>query len=225
MSTCVELQNISKDIKKNRILNDINMTLHSGKIIGFKGINGSGKTMLMRLISGLIRPTSGIIKINGKQLGNNSEFPSSIGILIENPAFLDQYTGYQNLHILASVKGIVSDEAIKNTIHLVGLDSDDKRKYKKYSLGMKQRLGLAAAVMEEPDIIILDEPMNALDNTGIRMAKELIKNQRKRGALVIISCHDSEILNELSDEIYLLENGHLSEHYLNNNYELLESIV
>ena len=207
--TTIEITDLVKDIKGKRIIDHVNLHLESGKITGLKGVNGSGKTMLMRLVCGLITPTSGSIVINGKRLGKDITFPESVGILIENPAFLDAYSGFENLKLLASIKHSVGPEEIHQTIARVGLDPDDKKKYRKYSLGMKQRLGIAAAVMEEPDIIILDEPTNALDSDGVAMLKEILHDQRERGALVLISCHDLPTLQELSDEIYLMESGAL----------------
>ena len=207
--TTIEITDLVKDIKGKRIIDHVNLHLESGKITGLKGVNGSGKTMLMRLVCGLITPTSGSIVINGKRLGKDITFPESVGILIENPAFLDAYSGFENLKLLASIKHRVGPEEIRQTIARVGLDPDDKKKYRKYSLGMKQRLGIAAAVMEEPDIIILDEPTNALDSDGVAMLKEILHDQRERGALVLISCHDLPTLQELSDEIYLMESGAL----------------
>ena len=207
--TTIEITDLVKDIKGKRIIDHVTLHLESGKITGLKGVNGSGKTMLMRLVCGLITPTSGSIVINGKRLGKDITFPESVGILIENPAFLDAYSGFDNLKLLASIKHSVGPEEIRHTIARVGLDPDDKKKYRKYSLGMKQRLGIAAAVMEEPDIIILDEPTNALDSDGVAMLKEILHDQRERGALVLISCHDLPTLQELSDEIYLMESGAL----------------
>ncbi len=207
--TTIEITDLVKDIKGKRIIDHVTLHLESGKITGLKGVNGSGKTMLMRLVCGLITPTSGSIVINGKRLGKDITFPESVGILIENPAFLDAYSGFDNLKLLASIKHSVGPEEIRQTIARVGLDPDDKKKYRKYSLGMKQRLGIAAAVMEEPDIIILDEPTNALDSDGVAMLKEILHDQRERGALVLISCHDLPTLQELSDEIYLMESGAL----------------
>ncbi len=205
----IEITDLVKDIKGKRIIDHVTLHLESGKITGLKGVNGSGKTMLMRLVCGLITPTSGSIVINGKRLGKDITFPESVGILIENPAFLDAYSGFENLKLLASIKHRIGPEEIRQTIARVGLDPDDKKKYRKYSLGMKQRLGIAAAVMEEPDIIILDEPTNALDSDGVAMLKEILHDQRERGALVLISCHDLPTLQELSDEIYLMESGAL----------------
>ena len=207
--TTIEITDLVKDIKGKRIIDHVTLHLESGKITGLKGVNGSGKTMLMRLVCGLITPTSGSIVINGKRLGKDITFPESVGILIENPAFLDAYSGFDNLKLLASIKHRIGPEEIRQTIARVGLDPDDKKKYRKYSLGMKQRLGIAAAVMEEPDIIILDEPTNALDSDGVAMLKEILHDQRERGALVLISCHDLPTLQELSDEIYLMESGAL----------------
>ena len=211
--TEIKIENLVKTIKGNKVIDNITLTLTSPKIVGFKGINGSGKTMLMRLICGLIKPTDGNITINGKVLHKDISFPESVGILIENPAFLDGYSGFENLKMLASIKNIVKDYQIKDIIRAVGLNPDDKKHYKKYSLGMKQRLGIACALMESPDIIVLDEPTNALDSDGITMVKELIVQKREEGALVIISCHDIDILKELSEEIYVLEQGKLTDHF------------
>lgn len=210
--TEIAIQNLSKTIKSNAVIQDISMNLKSGVIYGFKGINGSGKTMLMRLICGLIRPTEGKIRINGKTLGKDLSFPESIGVFLENPAFLDSYSGFQNLKILASIKSVATDEDIRATLSRVGLSPNDKKKYRKYSLGMKQRLGIAAAIMEKPDIVILDEPTNSLDADGVMLVKQIVQEEKVRGALVILSCHDGELLKDLSDEIFLLECGHLVEH-------------
>lgn len=208
-ATVIELKEVVKDIKGKRIIDHVTLHLESGKITGLKGVNGSGKTMLMRLISGLITPTSGSITINGKQLGKDITFQESVGILIENPAFLDTYSGFDNLKMLASIQNRIGEEEIRSILAKVGLDPQDKKKYRKYSLGMKQRLGIAAAVMENPDIIILDEPTNALDSDGVEMLKEILHEHRERGALLLISCHDLATLKELSDEMYLMESGAL----------------
>ena len=208
-ATVIELKEVVKDIKGKRIIDHVTLHLESRKITRLKGVNGSGKSMLMRLISGLITPTSGSITINGKQLGKDITFPESVGILIENPAFLDTYSGFDNLKMLASIQNRIGEEEIRSILAKVGLDPQDKKKYRKYSLGMKQRLGIAAAVMENPDIIILDEPTNALDSDGVEMLKEILHEHRERGALLLISCHDLATLKELSDEMYLMESGAL----------------
>lgn len=208
----IKISHVSKTIKNNPVIKDISMELQSGAVYGFKGINGSGKTMLMRLISGLIRPSQGEISMNGKILGKDISFPNSIGVFLENPAFLDAYSGFNNLKLLASIKSVASDEDIRNTLLRVGLDPDSNKKYKKYSLGMKQRLGIAAAIMEKPEIVILDEPTNSLDEDGVNLVKHIVRNEKERGALVVVSCHDEEILKGMSDEVFLLEQGRLIGH-------------
>ena len=185
----------------------MSLELVSGRVYGLMGPNGSGKTMLMRLACGLILPSSGSVEIDGKRLGRDMDFPESVGLLIESPAFLPSYTGYKNLELLASIKGRVSAEDLRNALRDVGLEPADKRKYRKYSLGMKQRLGLAAAIMEKPDLLILDEPTNALDREGVKLVPELVKREKKRGALVLLTCHDSALLREMSDTIILIEEG------------------
>lgn len=208
----IKISHVSKTIKNNPVIKDISMELQSGAVYGFKGINGSGKTMLMRLISGLIRPSQGEISMNGKILGKDISFPNSIGVFLENPAFLDAYSGFNNLKLLASIKSVASDDDIRNTLLRVGLDPNSDKKYKKYSLGMKQRLGIAAAIMEKPEIVILDEPTNSLDEDGVDLVKHIVRNEKERGALVIVSCHDEEILKGMSDEVFLLEQGRLIGH-------------
>src|SRR5690625_5287012 len=208
--TTIRLTNVSKKIRGVTVIDDISMTLTSGQVVGFRGINGSGKTMLMRLIAGLILPTKGQVTIQGKQLGKEITFPESIGILIENPAFLASYSGFQNLKMLASIRDQIDDNQINHTLRFVGLNEESgRKKYKKYSLGMKQRLGIAGAIMEQPDIVILDEPTNSLDTSGVELVKKIVRHERERGALVILSCHDTDILDELADEIYYLEEGAL----------------
>lgn len=211
MST-IEISNASKTIKGHTVLNNITITLKSPNVIGFKGINGSGKTMLMRLICGLITPTSGKVAINGKLLKKEISFPENLGLLLENPAFIDDYSAFDNLKLLASIKGITTDEKILKTIERVGLSNANKKKYKKYSLGMKQRLGIAAAIMEDPDIIILDEPTNSLDDDGVELIKKIVSEEKERGALIIISCHDKSVLEFLSDEIYTITDGRITDH-------------
>ena len=209
----IKISHVSKTIKNNPVIKDISMELQSGAVYGFKGINGSGKTMLMRLISGLIRPTHGEISMNGKILGKDISFPNSIGVFLENPAFLDAYSGFNNLKLLASIKSVASDEDIlQHGFYGSGLDPDSNKKYKKYSLGMKQRLGIAAAIMEKPEIVILDEPTNSLDEDGVDLVKHIVRNEKERNALVIVSCHDEGILKGMSDEVFLLEQGRLIGH-------------
>lgn len=208
----IEIKNLTKKIKKATVLEDINLKFTEGKIYGLKGKNGSGKTMLMRAICGLILPTEGTIDINGDILGKDISFPKSIGALIENPSFIPGYSGYKNLKLLADIKGLIGEETIKEYISLVELDPEDKKKYKKYSLGMKQRLGIACAIMEDPDIVLLDEPLNALDEKGVLTVREILFKLRNEGKLIIIACHDREELELLSDEIFSIENGRIIDH-------------
>ena len=205
----IKITDFNKKIKKAPILRDINLEFTGGKVYGLRGKNGSGKTMLMRAICGLITPDSGIIDIDGKILGKDISFPESIGVLIENPAFIGNYTGFKNLKVLASIQNRIGDEQIRKALEDIGLDPDDKRTYRKYSLGMKQKLGIAAAVMENPDIIILDEPINALDEVSVEKVHDILEEQKKRGAVIIIACHDKEELDQLSDEIIEISDGRI----------------
>lgn len=199
----IKVENVSKIIRGNRVIEHISMELTSGKVFGFRGINGSGKTMLMRLIAGLIYPTKGQITVDNKILGRDINFPENMGLLIENPAFLDNYSGFANLKLLSSIQDKIDDKQIRRTLERVGLEPDSKKKYKKYSLGMKQKLGIAAAVLEKPELLILDEPANALDEEGVERLKKIVQEEKERGALIILSCHDAYLLEEMSDVIYL----------------------
>lgn len=202
----IVIKNLSKKIKNAVVLNNINLIFEKGKIYGLRGKNGSGKTMLMRSICGLILPTEGTIEINGDVLGKDISFPKSIGALIEAPSFVSNYSGFKNLKMIASINNRISDNDIKDVISLVGLDPDDNKKFRKYSLGMKQRLGIACAIMEKPEIIVLDEPINALDEKGVTLVREILM-QYKKDSIIIVACHDKEELNLLADEIYSMEDG------------------
>jgi ABC-2 type transport system ATP-binding protein len=207
------VEHLSKEMKKQPILTEINLSLAKGKIYGFRGKNGSGKTMLFRALCGLILPTTGTVTVGGAELGKEISFPPSVGVLIEYPGFLNSYTGFKNLKMLAGLNNIIDDERIKESIQLVGLDPEDKRKYRKYSLGMKQRLGLAQAIMEEPDLIILDEPTNALDTDGIAELKNVLLELKAKNKCILIASHDKEELDFLSDEIFMMEKGKIVDHY------------
>lgn len=208
----ITIENVTKVIKGITVIKDVSLTLQSGTVYGLRGVNGSGKNMLMRLIAGLIRPTKGTITIDGKELGKDITFPPDIGLLIENPAFIDNYTALQNLKLLANIHRVVDENRIREVIRQVGLEPDDKRKYKQFSLGMKQRLGIAGAVLENPQLILIDEPTNALDTDGIEMVRNLITEQKERGALIVLACHDFSVLKELSDVIYFVKEGCVTEY-------------
>lgn len=205
----IKIENYSKKIKDIVVLENINMVLNDGMIYGIQGENGSGKTMLMRGICGLIKGSEGCITIDGKVIGKDISFPEDIGVLIENPSFIPKYTGYKNLKLVADIQGKVDKEEIKKTLQKVGLKPDDKRTYKKYSLGMKQRLGIACAIMGTPKLIILDEPFNGLDEKGVLQIRDVIKGLKQKNCIVIVACHDKEQLEYLSDEIYVIKEGKL----------------
>ncbi len=208
----LEVEEINKKIGVDDVLSDIRLSMEKGKIYGLQGKNGCGKSMLMRVICGLVLPTSGRILIDGEELGKELSFPESIGVFIEKPGFLDAYSGFQNLSMLASIKKKIGGREIKETLKRVGLEEVMHKKYKKYSLGMKQKLGIAAVIMEQPDIVILDEPANALDEKSEQRLWQIVKEEKERGALVIISCHTSEVLEEISDEIFKMDQGQITEH-------------
>jgi len=203
----IEIKNVSKTIKNNVILDKINIKLEKGKIYGFRGKNGSGKTMLFRAICGLINVDEGEIIIDNKIIGKDISFPENLGILIEYPGFLPNLTGFKNLKYLADIKRIISKKDIEVAMEKVGLDPKDNRIYKKYSLGMKQRLGIAQAIMEDPDLIILDEPSNSLDLDGVKLINDIILELKKQGKTILIANHDKEELESIADDILLIDRG------------------
>lgn len=215
----IEIRDLNKKIGKNQILDNISVTLISGKVYGLSGTNGSGKTMLMRALCGLIRPSSGEIRIDNQILGKDISFPPSVGALIEAPSFIPKYTGFKNLKILAAIKNKINNQDIRNTLIQVGLDPDDRRAYRKYSLGMKHRLGIACAVMENPNLILLDEPFNALDECGTKLIHGLLNSLKENGALIVLAAHDKTELESLSDEILIMSEGRVENIILNRKEE------
>lgn len=209
----LEIRNVSKSISGKSILEHIDLKMDRGRIYGLRGKNGSGKTMLMRTVCGLIIPNEGEIIIGGETLHKDISFPRSIGALIENPGFIAEYSGFKNLSSLASIKKAISDEEIRLLMQRLELAPNDKKKFKKYSLGMKQKIGIIAAIMENPDLIILDEPINALDEKSVQAVKALLLEHKARGALIVISCHDKEELEFLADEVFCLEDGKVTGSY------------
>ena len=205
----VEIKNYCKSIKSRPILNNVSYNFEYGKIYGIYGHNGSGKTMLLRAIAGLLVPDSGSVVIDGKVLHKDMSFPPSIGIVIENMNLLPQYNAFDNLKILGKIKKTATDEDIKTVLERVGLKSD--LKVKKFSLGMKQRLNIAQAVFEKQKIILLDEPTNALDNDGVQLIYKLLKEEKERGALVVITTHHKEDLEEVCDVVLEMTEGELHE--------------
>lgn len=204
----IEVKNATKKIKKHKVIDGINLTFESGKIYGINGINGSGKTMLMRAICGLIHLTEGEVNIDGKILGKDMEFPNSVGVLIEHPGLVESYTGYENLKMIADIRKNTTEEYIKNLLEKLLLDPDDKRKVKKYSLGMRQKIGIAQAFIDEPELLILDEPFNALDRKSVAVVKDMIKDYKNNERIIIITCHDKQIMEEVCDDIFSMEDGY-----------------
>lgn len=205
----ISIEHVTKKIKDATVLKDICLEMKGGTVYGLQGKNGSGKTMLMRTISGLIRPTSGRIVINGEQLHKNISIPRSIGLLLENPSLLPEYDASQNLKLLAKMQGGVPEDEIRQLIRDVGLEDAGHKKVEKYSLGMKQRLGIAAAILGSPDIILLDEPINAIDGEGVEEIRSLILSLKNEKRIIIVACHDKEEMNLLADEIVHLRDGRI----------------
>ncbi len=211
MNNIIEITNLSLTIKKTEILKKINISFEKGKIHGLIGRNGSGKTMLMKCICGFINPTDGEIIVNEKRIGNDCDFPDSVGIIIETPGFIPYYSGYKNLKLLSDLNKKISKEQIKSAMNQVGLDPDLKRHVKKYSLGMRQRLGLAQAIMENPNILILDEPMNGLDKDGVEDMRKYLLNLKKQGKTIIIASHSAEDIRILCDIVCEMDKGVLTQ--------------
>ncbi|MBE7147224.1 ATP-binding cassette domain-containing protein [Bacillus mycoides] len=210
MDNYIKCECMMKKLKGNIVLDNISLSVKKGEFLVLKGHNGSGKTMILRAISGLMRLNSGFVYVDNKMIGKQKEFPDSMGILIEYPSFIPGYTGFQNLKFLSSINNKISDEEIYNIIQRVGLDKLDKRKYKRYSLGMKQRLGIAQALMERPKLLLLDEPTNALDSDGVKDILGILKVEKSKGTTIIVASHDANVLdNEIVDRIVHVNNGKL----------------
>lgn len=207
MKDIIEVRGLSLTIGKTAILNDVTVSLEAGKIHGLIGRNGSGKTMLMKCICGFIRPTRGELVVDGKRVGKDVDFPKNMGIIIETPGFIPYYSGYKNLKLLAGLRNKIGKEEIIQAMERTGLDPKLKRHVKKYSLGMRQRLGLAQAIMEDPDILILDEPMNGLDKDGVEDMRRYLIDLREQGKTILIASHSSEDISVLCDSVYEMEKG------------------
>lgn len=203
----LEAINISKKIRGQVILSNINLSLESGNVYGFVGRNGSGKTMLFRALSGLMKPDEGEVKCGDSILHRDIDILPSLGIVLENAGLYPEFTGFKNLKMLAKFRNIIGDDEIRNAIERVGLDPYDKRSYRKYSLGMKQRIVVAQAIMEKPDVIMLDEPTNALDESGIDEIRKIILEEKARGALILIASHNREDIDLLADKVFYMKDG------------------
>lgn len=203
----IEVQNLSKSFGEEQVLKGVSRDFEIGKIHGIVGNNGSGKTVLMKCICGFLRPSGGRVLVNGKEVGRDMDFPDDLGIIIETPGFLPNLSGMKNLQILASLKKRASTDVIRDVIRKVGLDPDSRKPVGKYSLGMRQRLGLAQALMEDPSILILDEPLNGLDKHGVVQIRELIKSLRTEGKTILLASHNQMDIDELCDTVCEMDGG------------------
>ncbi len=203
----IRLKNVEKKIKGTEVLKGVNLTVKQGDIVGIRGINGSGKTMILRAIAGLIR-VDGSVEIGGKKM-EPGEFPNDIGVLIEMPGFLPEFTGKKNLQLLGILQERVMEKDIDEAMTSVGLNPLDRRHYKKYSLGMKERLGIAQAILKKPKLILLDEPTNGIDSDGIQMLKKLLPNLKKEGSTIVVASHDREFLDAVTSQCYEMKEGQL----------------
>ena len=208
MESVIRLENVSKKFSSEEVIKNISMEFQKGRIYGIVGKNGSGKTVLFKLIAGYLKPSSGEIFVMGKKIGVDVDFPQSMGLVIETPGFLPQYTAYQNLQYLASIRKVIGKEEIVSAIRMVGLEPDSRKEVGKYSLGMRQRLGIAQAIMEKPELILLDEPMNGLDKRGIADIKQLLCELAAEGKTILMSSHYAEDM-QVCDEVFEMEDGRL----------------
>lgn len=203
----IEIKNVSLKIKKKEILSDISARFVDGEIHGLVGRNGCGKTMLMKCICGFVRPTSGTICVNDKIIGVDVDFPAKLGVIIENPVFIPYLSGYRNLKILSEYRNCISNQGIYEALKVVGLDKAGKIPVRKYSLGMRQRLGIAQAIMENPDVLVLDEPFNGLDRQGVLEMREIFLRLRDEGKNILLASHNEEDIGVLCNDVLYMENG------------------
>lgn len=209
MESIIKVDKVIKKFGSDIALSNVSIEFERGKIYGIIGRNGAGKTVLFKTMIGFLKPTSGRVIVDGKEIGKDIDFADNIGIIIETPGFLSSYSGYKNLEYLASIKNMIGEKEIKESMERVGLDSNSKKKVGKYSLGMRQRLGIAQAIMENPDILILDEPMNGLDNQGVEDVREILLNLKDEGKSIILASHNKEDIEVLCDEVYEMDHGKL----------------
>ncbi len=207
--TIIEIKNVTKRFKDKLVVNKVSLKLESSQIHGLIGRNGSGKTVLMKMIIGFMKPDEGTIRVFDDTIGKDTDFAKNIGAIIETPGFLPFESGFSNLKYLASIRNIINDEKIKQTIASVGLNPEDKKHVGKYSLGMRQRLGLAQAIMENPDLLILDEPMNGLDKDGVNDIRKYLLDLKTQGKTILIASHSAEDIDMLCDTVFEMDKGKL----------------
>lgn len=205
MNTGIIVEHVYKSFGKEDVLVDVNLTISPGSIVGVVGNNGCGKTVLMKCICGFMKPDRGTIRVGGKRVGEDCDFPDSLGIIIETPGFIPDMSGYRNLKTLASLKGLIGKKEIKAVLEKVGLAPNMHKAVTKYSLGMRQRLGIAQAIMEDPAVLILDEPFNGLDKTGVAEMRELLISLKESGKAILLASHNAEDIRMLCDVVYEME--------------------
>jgi len=210
MDNAVTVRNVTKEFKETTALKAVTVSFEKGKIYGIIGRNGSGKTVLFKCICGLLPVTRGEITVLDQQIGDGLRVPKGVGAVIETPGFLPNVPGYRNLYYLASLSGKPDRQRLREVIALVGLDPDNRKHVGKYSMGMRQRLGLAQALMDDPELLILDEPMNGLDNQGVQDMRTLLKELRSRGKTILLASHSQEDISVLCDMVYTMDAGVLS---------------
>lgn len=210
MEDLIRLSNLTKSFGEELVLKGITHNFEKGKIHGIMGFNGSGKTVMFKCICGFLKPDGGSVIVDGKRIGKDVDFPDSIGVIIENPGFLLGLSGFENLKRLAALKGLISNDDIKAAIQRVGLDPMSKKKVGQYSLGMRERLGIAQAIMEDPDLLILDEPFNGLDKKGAAEVCELLKELKERKKTILIAAHNMQEIEWLCDSICEMDAGVLT---------------
>lgn len=210
MEDKIVVKNVSKVFGKEKVLDDVSLKVKKGSIVGIVGRNGSGKTVLFKLICGFYGASEGEITIDGKKLTKSHSTPENIGSIIETPGFLGSYSGYRNLKFLADIRNKIGKKEIFEAIEMVGLDPKSRKHVRKYSLGMRQRLGLAQTFMEGQDILILDEPMNGLDNQGVEDMRKLFLKLKDQGRTILVASHNREDIDVLCDEVYQMDHGVLT---------------
>ena len=207
----IEIEHVTKKFKEDTVLHDINISMEQGRVYGFSGNNGSGKTVLMKCICGFLPVTEGTIRVNGKASGREIDFPENVGVIIETPGFLTNLSGMRNLEILAALRGKIGRKEIAYAIRKAGLEPSLRKSVSKYSLGMRQRLGIAQAIMEDPEFLILDEPFNGLDKHGVADIRKLLLELKGQGKTIILASHNSEDIRILCDKVYEMDGGRMRE--------------
>lgn len=206
MNEIITLKNIQLELKKTCVFQNLNFSCKQGEIIGITGANGSGKSVLFKLIAGLYSPSYGEVLINGENIVPERKIPANLGALIEEPGFINYYSGFKNLQYLASIRGVVGNQEINDTLKIVGLYEQKDQKVKTYSLGMRKKLGIAQAIMENPSILLLDEPMNALDKSSVENMRTLFRKlSSEKGTTILIASHSEEDISILCDKVYAIE--------------------